>query len=816
MLRINHLVFLMLLCLSITAVAMPAKPGWTTVTQSDGTTLRVQMVGNAFNSAILTSDGLTVARGNDGDFYYTTSVMGLTAVRAHQAKDRTASETAFINVQRENLKMTFQPYKLPRHAAGGRLNATGSNRSADVPALGERRIPIILVEFADKKFNNTRERIIEAMLTGSESVSQYFHDQSNGMYRPVFDVYGIYSLSQNREYYGGRTNTTKDKGIGWMVTEACQLAAADGVSFAPYDTNNDYYCDVVIVIYAGVGEAQAGMSHPEAVWPCNWTLDAAKYYSRGGNGSFAPGPNDPYVNHFAVFNELHGSNERGKTIDGIGTFVHEFGHCLGLPDMYDTGNQDHYGMGNWDVMCLGCYNNDTYTPVGYSAYEKAFMGWIDYIIPEPDTYYTLPVWNQKSADTDKAVCVTSDVNRNEYFIFENRRRQGWDRFLPGQGILVTHITYKESRWTNNTPNNEDIQLITLLPADNKWSAFSESNDVWPNGYKNAVTDESTPGTVLNMTAGGTITGDAGLLGKPVTEMVINADGTASFWYIKDTEVNPVISSSVSDVNFGPVVLNHSAKSAITVKGIAMQDDITLTLSDADGSFLVNPSVISKADAEKGKLVEVSFTPSLLQQYQATLTLSSTGAEDVVINLTGQGKLESYVPVMQPAAQEHIGATQFRAHWTDQTPVENIGSYTLEVGTQATQAWGNVPALNASESGDATYRLVTGITDKSHMVEGLNAAGTYVYRVKALYLDGTQSAWSNVQTVTLLEVVQNHEMGDVNHDEQVDIDDVTALIAFVLGNSNSDSICAECGNVDGAGAIDIDDVTTLIDMILGTM
>lgn len=521
-----------LFCCAIVAAAVPAKPGWHTITQSDGTTLKVQAVGNAFNNAVLTADGLTVARGSDGDYYYTSSLTGLTAVRAHEANKRTAAENAFVKAQLGSLKMQFQPYRLP--ATNGRLNAVGSNAAADVPAQGERRIPIILVEFQDKKFNNTREAIIESMLTGGESVGQYFHDQSNGLYHPVFDVYGIYCLSQDREYYGGHNGTTKDKGIGWMVTEACELAAADGVSFQPYDTNNDYYCDVVIVIFAGVGEAQAKVYHPEAIWPCNWTLDAAKYYSRGGNGAFSPSEGDPYVNHFAVFNELYGSNDNGRTIDGIGTFVHEFGHCLGLPDMYDTGNNDNYGMGNWDIMCLGCYCNDGYTPVGYSAYEKVFMGWVDYIKPEPNTYYTLPVWNQKSKDTDKAVCVTSDLNKNEYFIFENRYRTGWDRYLPGVGILVTHITYSASQWSNNKPNNEKIQLVTIMPADNKLSKYSESADTWPNGSKHSLTDETVPATVLNMTPYGEITGHAGYLGKPVTEMVINRDGTASFWYMKET------------------------------------------------------------------------------------------------------------------------------------------------------------------------------------------------------------------------------------------------------------------------------------------
>ncbi len=567
-----------LFCCAMAAIAIPAKPGWHTITQSDGSTLKVQAVGNAFNNALLTADGLTVARGSDGDFYYTSSLTGLTAVRAHEAQKRTAAEKAFIQAQRGALQMQFQPYKLP--ASKGKLNAVGSNASADVPAQGERHIPIILVEFQDKKFNNTRERIIEAMLTGDESVGQYFHDQSNGMYHPVFDVYGIYCLSQDREYYGGHNGTTKDKGIGWLVTEACQLAAADSVSFKPYDTNGDRFCDVVIVIFAGVGEAQAKVYHPEAIWPCNWTLDAAKYYNRGGHGAFSPNAGDPAVNHFAVFNELYGSNDNGRTIDGIGTFVHEFGHCLGLPDLYDTAGNDNYGMGNWDVMCLGCYCNDGYTPVGYSAYEKVFMGWVDFIKPVANTYYTLTPWNQGNKETDQAVCITSDVNRNEYFILENRKRVGWDRYLPGVGILVTHITYSSSYWTNNKPNNDKVQLVTILPADNKLSQYTESGDTWPNGSKRNLTDETSPATELYMTSYGEITGHAGYLGKPVTEMTINRDGTASFWYIKAAhnyqlgDVDHSGAVTISDVSMliSHLLSNHDL-SCCTVCADVQDDDI---------------------------------------------------------------------------------------------------------------------------------------------------------------------------------------------------------------------------------------------------
>ena len=920
----------MMLCCIMAIVAKPAKPGWRTITQSDGTTLQVQAVGNAFNHALLTTDGLMVARGEDGDFYFFSSVTGLTSVRAHNEGQRTPSETAFVGAQRANLTMVHKSFSRPNR--NSLLQAGGSNEESGIPAIGSRKIPIILVEFKDKKFSNTREDIIDALLTGDESVGQYFRDQSNGLYQPDFDVYGIYSLSQNRQYYGGNNSSGSDKNLGAMVTEAVQLAAADGVSFSAYDTNSDDYCDVVIVIYAGVGEADASETHPEAIWPCNWYLSAASYYGMGGNGAFRPSNGDPVVDMFAVFNELYGGNDDDTTIDGIGTFTHEFGHCLGLPDFYDTGGGNHYGLGFWDIMCLGCYNNNGFTPPGYSAYEKVFMGWMEYSTPQPGTYYTLPVLNQKNADTDKALCLTSDLNENEFFILENRRKQGWDRYVPGEGIMITHVTYNASRWSGNTPNNQDIQLMTLMNADNSWSYYNESTDLWPQNGKTEFTDNSTPAAKLNMKANGSITGNAGYLGKPVTEMVINQDGTASFWYMKDAAVNPTITVTAANIDFD-VMMNNSANKTFKVTGTALTDDVTLTLNDPNGVFTIDPTTVSASDATYGMTINVTFTPIAITDYHATITLSSDGAEDVTVHLTGHGRLEGYTPVMLPADSAYINLTQFRADWTDRTPAENLASYTLEVSKKPaveflgsvvgsdypgnyaeislTEPWGGnglmggnnavyffnsgninftIPAgynnetftlklttvshaygvgnisvstpqtaavehhftqgetyswlvtastgdmititttdtryspdialievysgdvtMRATEAGDATYRLITDITDRFYLVKDLEAAGTFQYKVKAIYTDGTESDWSNIEIVKLFENSHAYELGDVNHDGLINVTDVTLLISYLMGGTVE--CCEICGDINHDSLINVTDVTSLINIVL---
>ena len=128
--------------------------------------------------------------------------------------------------------------------------------------------------------------------------------------------------------------------------------------------------------------------------------------------------------------------------------------------------------------------------------------------------------------------------------------------------------------------------------------------------------------------------------------------------------------------------------------------------------------------------------------------------------------------------------------------------------------GDVNELNSlksvNEEGDENYRLVTGITDKHYLVRELAEAGTFFYRVKALYTDGTQSAWSKSKSVTLFENGHTYQLGDVNHDGNLNIVDVTELIDTLMGAATD--VCDICADVDGNGIINITDVTDLIDML----
>ena len=123
----------------------------------------------------------------------------------------------------------------------------------------------------------------------------------------------------------------------------------------------------------------------------------------------------------------------------------------------------------------------------------------------------------------------------------------------------------------------------------------------------------------------------------------------------------------------------------------------------------------------------------------------------------------------------------------------------------------------AETGDSTSRLVTDITDKFYTVNGLTEYGTFSYRVKALYANGAQSPWSNVEEVTLFDngpVAHDFAKGDVNHDGAINITDATLLIAHVL-DSNNNTICEICADMNDDGGVNITDVTLLISMVLAS-
>ena len=224
---------------------------------------------------------------------------------------------------------------------------------------------------------------------------------------------------------------------------------------------------------------------------------------------------------------------------------------------------------------------------------------------------------------------------------------------------------------------------------------------------------------------------------------------------------------------------------------------------------------------EGGYISVSSTYSIF-----TPELDLTGFDKVTVVVRAKNEYSWANSAISVKTSVDSKYTEFTSDFADYTFVLNCGgSEKIEIyselyypNIQSVKVYAGevtAPQLRATEEGNETKRVITGITDKFYTVNNLLAEGTFLYKVKAIYTDGTESAWSNQEMVTLFDngpAPHEFEVGDVNHDHTVNIADVTALIDYLLGSGN---VCTTCANVNGDDGINIADVTALIDKLLNS-
>lgn len=500
-----------LLAFTCPSRSVPAKRGvWRTVTLSNGLTIKVRLCGDEHAHWWQAEDGSCFDVDSLGKGKAVVPQELMSKARSRMAARRQAA-------RRANAKKASQ-----RIATNGN---TGKFQ-------GQRHGLIILVNFADSKFNTSKfgptqtlySRIANEANYGENnfkgSISDYFKAQSGGQFLLDFDVAGPVTLPNDYSYYGQNDDDGYDKRPKEMVREACQ--AVDGsVDFSKYDWDGDGEVEEVFVVYAGNGEHDT-TNKPNLIWP---HMDNLANYDEQLTLDGVT------INTYACASELNGD----KTLSGIGTFCHEFSHCMGFPDMYDTASDgNNFGMGSWDLMDYGSYNGDGYVPAGYSGYEKMVCGWTTPIeLDKPMTVNGM----ERLADMGQTYIIYNKGNRNEYYILENRQQSGFDKYLPGSGLLIERVDYDKDIWEWNavnttnggyypegsyTPSYNDHQRITIFHANN--IEYDGNNATYPYASLDSLTDNSQPAaTVWNANADGTY-----LMHCRVYGITQNADGTVAF------------------------------------------------------------------------------------------------------------------------------------------------------------------------------------------------------------------------------------------------------------------------------------------------
>ena len=409
-----------------------------------------------------------------------------------------------------------------RRNAADRRAATRATRGA---LTGKKTGLVILAEFADIKFTVGNREVFEDFFnkpnyTGYDnigSVHDFFYDQSYQQFDLTFDIVGPVQLPKNRVYYGEHTDKANDKNATQFAIDAIG-AAANYIDFSKYDWDKDGYVDQVFVIFAGHNEAEGGPS--ESIWPHEWSI-----------GDLGLSYNGVKLSTYGCSSELKGAS--GSNLCGVGTACHEFSHCLGLPDTYDTSTNGNFGMGNWDIMASGNYLGNSCSPMAYSAFERWMCGWLDPI--EINTEYS--VKDMKALENEpEAYILYNDGNRNEFYLLENRQLPKWGSSLNAHGLMVMHIDYDQTAWHYNHVNTETgHQRMTFIPADGMMMGSNYDGDPFP-GTRNVreLTDTSSPAaTVYNQNADNTY-----LMGKPIQNIEETLNGLISFDAMKGVVLPP--------------------------------------------------------------------------------------------------------------------------------------------------------------------------------------------------------------------------------------------------------------------------------------
>ena len=449
--------------LLMTAVAIRAARAFSepySVTQPDGTTLTLTLHGDEHGHWTMTSDGVLVV--NRGEAYYVAAIddagmLTATPLLAHSLQQRTPAEQAVCQQQRERQERFFERISKECDAGMRRAMVTGTKY---FPHQGSPRSLVVLVNFQDVQFTSsdpvaqfnqyfsgeTQQNLGQYEHNNVVSVRKYFEQSSSGQFTPQFDVVGPFTLSHDMAYYGEDSGDAgSDKNYYAFTNEVIQLAD-ELVDFHDYDNNGDGEAELVCVIYAGYGQSVSG-NPSNTIWPkCGY---------RGFNT--ADGVRVGYMNCNSELRRLNSTTP--TAINGIGVFVHEFSHGMGLPDLYPNTTTartyDNQSMEFFDLMDYGEYGKNGYAPVPYTAWEREVMGWteVEVLTDTRKDMQLLPL-----VQGGKAYKFGNGANSEEYIYLENMQPVNTtDPTLGayyGHGLVAYHVAYSSGQVNMaDYPNN---------------------------------------------------------------------------------------------------------------------------------------------------------------------------------------------------------------------------------------------------------------------------------------------------------------------------------------------------------------------------
>jgi M6 family metalloprotease-like protein len=619
---------------AVTDHGVPAYPNPVTFKQPNGQSVMLSLKGDGAVHWAESADGYQLVKDTNGYFCYgvadASKGMVASSVAASDVANRTAIERTFVSQLGRNIGYSASLIQQRQAAQKGFLKSSTLQRA--FPTTGSHKLLAILVNFSDVKMKRTRDEFNNLFnqknysVNGSTgSVSDFFYDNSFGKMSLSVDVVGPYTVSKSMSYYGSNDSNDHDLYPEEMVAEAVKLANAD-VNFADYDNDKDGVVDGVYVIFAGYGE-EAGAS-ANAIWSHAFRITPTTY-------------DGVKVSSYSCSPELmyNAQDNPNAKITTIGVICHEFSHVCGLPDYYDTDYEESGGespaLGKFDTMSSGSWNNNGNTPPLHNSYSRAQLGW-----------GTLKEFDAKKSNTllphySSNVGYQTSNKVNEYYIFENRQKVKWDKYIPGHGMVVYHVVYNSNEWSNNSINNNPSKEYFEL-VDAGTSQNSASSPFPGTLNKSSFTTYTTP-SFTNWDGTG--------LGMPLLNIAESTEGVVTL----DAKTVQYVTFTVKE---GTIALPNAV--------IAINDK-TYTTS-TDGSVQIELSLLGSKN----------YTVSKTGYTNNTGTITTDDDTSIDVNLLGNGD-PWYIRLMNGT-----------------TPLANV-KVTLYGNTQISDANGNVQIPHASSA-----------------------------------------------------------------------------------------------------------------------
>ncbi|WP_430816639.1 M6 family metalloprotease domain-containing protein [Carboxylicivirga sp. RSCT41] len=476
-----------------------------TYVNSEGFELTLFPGGDNTFHYILTEDNLPCIKAGNSYFY---AIYKDGKGRASKYEIGTEVSSAFIN----KIRRSYEDHLLQVEQIQTRLKSI--QLAPSVQSTGTINALLILVEYSDQT-HSTSKTEIENLFNQPGSADkagfkEFFQRASHGKLTVNVDVAGWYNCEQPY------SNFSESKGMyltGNLVRKAVDAAENDGIDFSKYDNNNDGKADAIIVMHAGLGADHRG--EEEYIWPHSWSLS--------GTVNKAVTYDGVKIDHYVIACErrVYGGLNQAA---GIGTFAHEYGHALGLPDMYDgTGKSN--GLGHWALMSAGSWLDGGYQPSNFCAWSRYELGWEE---PQIINYtdkgsYTLSSMN---ADADQVVRINTKSD-DQYFLLENRRAENNDIRQPSSGLAIYQISKNKLALERGINDNRDFPAIRLLEAD-----FDENGGLY--GAKDrGVAGDLFAGDDQSVTIGASTTPSTNLFsgnssGVELSDLKLESDNRFSF------------------------------------------------------------------------------------------------------------------------------------------------------------------------------------------------------------------------------------------------------------------------------------------------